>query len=410
QVGLARMCSPHTAARMVGWSRVLVSELPHTYAALQAGTTTEWRAMIVARETAWLSCEDRLAVDAALAGKLARWGDRRVEKEAKKAAYRLDPRGAIDRTNRAAADRRVSIRPTPETMAVVSIIAPVAQGVAAYAALTKHADALVGAGDGRSRGQVMCDTAIERLTGQACADGVPVEINLIMTDQTLFGRGGGCEQHADPEPDPDRDVSAAAPTTTDVEETAEADVPARERVARASGSAGVDEPAHLLGFGPVPAPLARELVLGPDPTVPRWVRRLYTRPGSSDLLTMDTHRREFTPGMRRFLELRDQTCRTPFCDAPIRHADHVRRHTDGGPTSVGNGQGTCAACNYATEAPGWSKTADGDRITLRTPTGAEYTSRPPDPPEHAPPPPPPPHRQSWHERVDLVYLGHHHAA
>ncbi|MGN6606701.1 MAG: hypothetical protein ACTHMS_06800, partial [Jatrophihabitans sp.] len=41
QVGLARMCSPHTAARMVGWSRVLVSELPHTYAALQAGTTTE---------------------------------------------------------------------------------------------------------------------------------------------------------------------------------------------------------------------------------------------------------------------------------------------------------------------------------------------------------------------------------
>ncbi|HEV8054977.1 MAG TPA: hypothetical protein VGP51_00645, partial [Nocardioidaceae bacterium] len=69
QVGLARRESPARAARYTGWAQLLVAELPATLAALQAGQTSEWRAMIVARETGWLSREHRAAVDTALAGR-----------------------------------------------------------------------------------------------------------------------------------------------------------------------------------------------------------------------------------------------------------------------------------------------------------------------------------------------------
>jgi hypothetical protein len=83
-----------------------------------------------------------------------------------------------------------------------------------------------------------------------------------------------------------------------------------------------------------------------------------------------------------FIGLRDQTCRTPYCDAPIRHRDHAQpRHRDG-PTSAENGLGECERCNYAKEAPGWRVTARHDESGVHTaefvtPTGARYRSTAP---------------------------------
>jgi hypothetical protein len=93
---------------------------------------------------------------------------------------------------------------------------------------------------------------------------------------------------------------------------------------------------------------------------------------------MDTRRRLFTTNQRKFIALRDQTCRTPWCDAPIRHTDHVRPANHGGKTSVSNGAGLCAACNFAKQAPGWTaRPGPSGHIDLITPTGHHYRSRPP---------------------------------
>ncbi|MDP9317515.1 MAG: HNH endonuclease, partial [Actinomycetota bacterium] len=59
QVALARRESPYLGARLVGLAEALVRELPHTMAALTAGTISEWRATLVARESACLSADDR---------------------------------------------------------------------------------------------------------------------------------------------------------------------------------------------------------------------------------------------------------------------------------------------------------------------------------------------------------------
>ena len=337
QVALAKRESPARARRYVGWAGILVAELPCTFRALRDGRITEWRAQLVARETAWLSREHRAEVDAALAPELESWGDRQVEAEAKKAAYRLDPHGYLARIRGAEADRRVSLRPAPDTMSRLSGLLPVAQGVAVYAALTSRADNLRAAGDERSRGQIMADTLVERVTGQGVAGGVPVEISLLMSDQTLFNHG------------PHR-----------------------------------NEPAVVPGQGPIPADLARRLAVAAAEQARLWVRRLYADPGTGGLVAMDSRRRCFDDGLARFLVVRDQSCRTPWCDAPIRHHDHVHGAGAGGMTSADNGQGLCEACNQAKEGPGWrarpGPDGAGADVVTTTPTGHRYHSRPPGPP------------------------------
>lgn len=342
QVALARRDSAHRGGRHLGLAEALVGEMPHTLAALEAGMISEWRATIVVRETACLSAEHRSEVDAELADRLPGLGDGQIERQARAAAYRLDPQAFMRRIRGAHADRRVTCRPAPDTMARLTGFLPAALGVAAHAALARAADQQLAQGDPRTRNQIMADLYYARLTGRECAapdavsgddagdaDGpfdVPVEVNLVLTDTTLFG--------------------------------------------------GDHEPALLQGYGPIPAALARRVVR--DTTCSVWLRRLYTRPGDGALVAMDSRSRAFPDGLRRFLILRDQTCRTPWCDAPIRHADHVTGVADGGETSAGNGQGLCAACNYAKALPGWSACVGryGETETT-TPTGHTYSSLPP---------------------------------
>lgn len=97
---------------------------------------------------------------------------------------------------------------------------------------------------------------------------------------------------------------------------------------------------------------------------------------------MDSAARKFPNGLRWFIKLRDQTCRTPYCDAPIRHVDHISRHADGGATSAVNGQGLCERCNYTKEYGDWKTTTVYDRYgrhstELTTPTGRTYRSTAP---------------------------------
>ena len=328
QVGLARRDSPHRGARHIGLATALVGEMPHTLAALSRGQISEWRATVMVRETAVLSVADRRRVDLRLAPRLEHLGDAGVEREARALAYRLDPGSVLRRGRSAVADRRVSLRPAPDTMTLLTGFLPIAQGVAAYAALTRDADQLKQQGDPRSRGQLMADLMIARLTGQEPATGVPVEVQVVMSDRALLG-----DDHT---------------------------------------------AAHLVGYGPIPAGLGRDLVAD---AAQAWVRRLYTSPTDGALVAMDSRRRGFDGKLRQFLVTRDQTCRTPWCEAPIRHADHITPAADHGGTTAANGQGLCAACNYTKALPGWTarpaRAGPRHEVVTTTPTGHRARSRAP---------------------------------
>lgn len=186
EVGLARRQSPYWGSRFVGLAEALVHEMPYTLEALTKGDVSEYRASLVVAETACLTRQHRSEVDALLKDRLGQWSDRQVQAEAKRIAYRLDPHAIVDRSRKAEADRRVTSWPAPDTMMNVCALLPVVQGAAVMAALTRAADAGRACGDARSRGQVMADTFVERLTGQTAADQTPIEVQLVMTERSLL--------------------------------------------------------------------------------------------------------------------------------------------------------------------------------------------------------------------------------
>jgi hypothetical protein len=70
------------------------------------------------------------------------------------------------------------------------------------------------------------------------------------------------------------------------------------------------------------------------------------------------------------------------------HIDHAIPDAEGGSTSEVNGQGLCAQCNYARQAPGWTALPrEGPRhtLTITTPTGHTHISTAPRPPGTGPP-------------------------
>jgi hypothetical protein len=97
---------------------------------------------------------------------------------------------------------------------------------------------------------------------------------------------------------------------------------------------------------------------------------------------MESRSRLFPKGLAAFIDLRDDRCRTPYCDAPIRHHDHATPDAHGGPTTAHNGLGLCEACNYTKEAPGWQVSTTTDHhgthtAQFTTPTGATHRSNAP---------------------------------
>ncbi|MBC7640691.1 MAG: DUF222 domain-containing protein [Rhodoferax sp.] len=362
QVALARRESHHRGERQVGLARVLTRELPCTLAALRVGLISEWRATVVARETACLSLEHRAVVDQELGDApevWARWGERELVGELRRLAYRLDPESVVARCRRAQSQRSVSLRPAPDAMTYLTALLAVATGVGVFAELTRAADAARAAGDERGRGPVMADTLATRLLGQPDSGlpRVPVTVNVVVSDEVLLGQS------------PSEDTAV------------------------------------VQGYGVVPGGLVRQLAgAGLDAAV--QLRRLYATPDTGALVAMESRSRCFPPALAEFIRLRDRTCRTPWCDAPVRHVDHVRAHADGGLTTADNGQGLCEACNQAKAAPGWAATTTGSdkaahTVTLTTPTGATYDSTAP------PAPRPLPRGRPGRDRVDASRLEWH---
>ena len=336
QVALARRESPHRGQRHVGLAKVLTTEMPDTLAALREGRITEWKATLLARETACLSVHDRRRIDRELASDAEgaeQLGDRELAARAAKLAAELDPESVAARRSKAEKDRHVSLRPAPDTMTWLTGHLPVKQGVAVFAALKAEADRLVGVGDGRSRGQIMADTLVARIldptvttTGQPQA---PVRVNVVIGVDSLLGES--------------------------------------------------DEGAEVPGYGPIPAETVRAWIRqGLAADVQAELRRLFVDPDTGHLVSMESGARAFPKTLAEFIELRDQRCRSRWCDAPIRHIDHVVPAAAGGPTSAANGQGLCECCNYAKEAIGWAahpRPGPVHEVETVTPTGHRYRSQ-----------------------------------
>lgn len=340
QIALARRESPDQGRSFLACSRRLVAHLQFTLAALLEGQISWAQAQIIVKNTEHLCAEHCEAVDQdllrdphALDGVCSR----ALEDEVRRLSFLYDSSDALSRMEQANAHRYCSVYPARDGMMQLSGMFSVQDGLAIRQTLMKDAASLKVGGDPRSLNQIMADLAVDRLTGRDPAKGTQVMVNLVMTDRTLY-QGSG-------------------------------------------------EPAYLQGYGTVPATWGRAVIKGSEAPDHAWyraqvsLRRLYTHPQTGELLAMDSSSRSFPKNLKEFIRIRDQYCRTPYCNAPIKHFDHVVQHARGGVTSAVNGSGRCEACNQAKEQEGWEEkvieTGGRHTIEITTPTGAVYTSTAP---------------------------------
>jgi hypothetical protein len=350
QVGLARRESPQLGRGKVRLALALIHDLPQTYAALCCGDISEARAEIVAIETSDLSREDRREVDAAIADDLE-LGDHKLRDVLRRLVYRIDEAAVLRRRKRAHGERRVTSRRLSDGMASVSAIvsdtdaATIMHSLRDAVDVDRAMEARRPTGDERSRGAQIADTFVDRLTNRLQGQRSPVAVKMVISAEALLG--------------------------------------------------GDAEPAHLEGCGRIPAAVAREMIFA-SLIARTTIQRLFRSPDDGALVAMERQSRAFPPELRDLLFIRDGgTCRTPYCDAPVRHGDHPKPWRAGGRTSAANGQGLCEACNYVKESPGWrhrvvSEDFENHTVEVTTPTGHTYIAK-------APPLPGPPPDQSWLE-------------
>jgi len=322
QIGLANRASPTVGRNRMRTTRDLHDGLHHVRGLFADGELDGYRVSIVVAATAHLDSAERAELDRRLAGHdIARLGVARLRTLVRGLAAQVAPEKFQQRCLAARAGRRVTLRQAPDGMVDLRAHLPVEQGVACYAALHKAFTAAQTDPQPltRNRGQVMADTLVERLTGQATAEHVPIEVQVVVPIEALL----------------DQDSPL---------------------------------PAEIPGHGPIPvAFLARSRGRA-------LLRRLLTDKGT--VVGGDSRSRCFPTGLADLIRARDgHRCTAPYCDAPARHTDHVVRAADGGPTGFDNGRAVCELHNHLREQPGWwvEPTVYGTRTT--TPTGHTYGAR-----------------------------------
>ncbi len=368
QVGLARHESPARGRRYADAAVLLVRDLPHTLAALSRGDLDEERAMVVVRETEHLAPTQRRILDAELAAAdgaaegpdalggpvegvgasaLGTMGPEALRQAVVRLSLRLDDEAVSGRMRRARRQRRVVGRLLGDGTGQVSAVLPDEHYASVMAALAQAAGAAAAAGDSRTRDQVKADTFVARLTGLDTTRATPVAVNLVISVESLLGHSS--------EPG-----FLHALTTT---------------AGRPTGRGSIG--------GYIPAGLCADLVSLATADSRASLRRLFTAPGDDQLVAMENRARLFDRQLAMMINFRDGgLCRTVWCDAPVRHADHVTAAADDGATSLGNGQGLCEACNLVKETPGWDSWATTDdrgrhEVGTLTPHGHLHLSHPP---------------------------------
>jgi len=154
-----------------------------------------------------------------------------------------------------------------------------------------------------------------------------------------------------------------------------------------------EEPGELEGYGPIDPETARRLA-----GTATSFQRILTHPHTGVVLDVSATPFRVPAALKKYLRLRDGTCRFPGCNRAARTCDldHTRDKQFGGPTTATNLAHLCPADHNLKHFSGWTVTGAPDgTLTWTSPAGKHYATDPatrirPKPPHTAPPQPAPP--------------------
>ncbi|MBX0298849.1 HNH endonuclease [Cryobacterium sp. 1639] len=147
-----------------------------------------------------------------------------------------------------------------------------------------------------------------------------------------------------------------------------------------------DEPATLEGYGPISPETARDIAAG----APSFTR-LLTHPETGVVLSLGKTQYKNTKAMKKWLRMRDETCRFPGCNRPAvkSDVDHTDDWANGGSTDCDNLAHLCEAHHRLKHLSQWQVVQEpGGVLHWTSPGKRSYRTDPANP--VAPPRPRPP--------------------
>jgi len=353
EAALELRISRNAGVNRVATAAALVHRMPGVLEAMDDGEIDGYTASRLVDACQGLSDEKAREVDELLAAKRAAGtlnltDPTSLRRVVRRLAVRVDPDAVATRARKARCERKVQVIHGEDTMSTLLADLPAEIASAAYANVDRQARRLRNAGDERNLDQLRADILGDLLTGNP-------------------GDGTG--------PKPGAMVFLHMPITTALTMT--------------------DHGCELAGYGPIPGPVAREIMSNPKSVL----RKVLVDPGTGRIEGLGRTRRRPNQALRDLIAARDREC--PFCHRPAQACDldHLAEWArDGGGTDPENLSPKCEREHYLKDHPHWDLGFDPDsgEATVTTPAKRTFTRQresiiePEPPPKPQPPPPPAP--------------------
>jgi hypothetical protein len=355
EVGALLRLPRRTTETLIEASRTLAEDLPATREALATGAISYRHAQVI-MEQAWgilvdgdpeAAARARAVFEGVLVPVAEVLTVAKLSDRARRVRERTHPETITARHQKSVEDRHVVFQALNDSMASLYVTGDAEKIQAAYHRTLDTALTLQGPNETRTLTQIAADVLTDVLIGGVTPDGigagVAAQVNVTVPVLTLLGKSA--------------------------------------------------EPGYLAGYGPIDPDTARRLAAG----APSFTR-LLTHPETGVVLSMGRDTYKVPAALKKWLEVRDETCTFPGCRRSAKRSDvdHSVEWQHGGETDAMNLAHLCPYHHAVKSYTRWSPRHLGDgRIEWTSPAGYSYIvepsadMRPPRQPKPAPKPPVP---------------------
>ena len=326
-----------TTESLVAESEALMHELPGTREALRVGEISYRHAQTMIDHASSLAVDVRAGFEAEVLPHAKVLTVAKFDRKARTLRERTHPDTITARHTASVLNRSVQFQPARDGMAWLNTYLPVATALAAYNRVSDTAISLQGPGETRTltqlRADVFTDLLIDGVTPSGLGVGVCANVQVTVPVMTLLGHS--------------------------------------------------EEPGSLEGYGPIDPDTARRLAAH----APSFTR-LLTHPETGCVLSVGRERYKIPKDLRRWLRVRDETCRFPGCNrGAVRcDIDHARDWQYNGRSDHDNLAHLCPAHHALKHDSAWTvKHASDGTLDWASPSGRQYSTEPATPIRPAPP-------------------------
>jgi len=297
--------------RLLGEARALVRAFPATLAALAEGRFSYRHAQVLVDELAELDDADRAAVERVALGTAGTTTVAQFTRRVRRLREKRVPAALVERVRAARAARELTLDPARDGMAYLTLFVGAVEAKAIHDRATAAAARAAADGDPRTLAQLRVDLVVDALLERDSTLGLSrTQLEALALDPDEAAAIHELEFGP---------FSGIVPTVI-------VTVPVQTLL-------GDCAPGTLEGVGPIDAATARRLA-AQAPTL----HRLLTDPETGVALSLSRTSYRVPDGLRRWLRIRDGSCRFPMCGIGTARCDvdHTHDWAHGGETDHRN--------------------------------------------------------------------------